>query len=199
VAAAGVCALAILLIARVVTALSYGASLLLVRGNTGDLAGWTLGGILVDLLLAAAGVLLLAERNRVAALLLEAPAELAGAGGGERSRGGERSAGGERPEGSESSKAGASGVSVEAGDTRWQLPAMRFLGLVLVVWHLPAVASAIGVFVKWWLRPVGFDLRAQAIDRIPPAATGLVAGLYFLLLFPAGLSSIWRRLLPLHE
>jgi hypothetical protein len=162
VAAAGVCALAILLIARVVTALSYGASLLLVRGNTGDLAGWTFGGILVDLLLAAAGVLLLAERHRVAARLVEVPADL-------------------------------------AGETPWQLPAMRFLGLVLVVWHLPALASAGGVFVKWWLRPVGFDLRAQAIDHIPPAATGVVAGLYFLLLFPAGLSSIWRRLRPLHE
>jgi hypothetical protein len=43
---------------------------------------------------------------------------------------------------------------------------------------------------------VGFDLRSQALDRIPPAATGVVAGLYLFLLFPAGLSAVWRRLRP---
>jgi hypothetical protein len=164
-ATVGVCMLAILLLARVVTALSYGASLLWLRGNTGDYVFWTAGGIVTDLLLAAAGGLLIARRHRVAARLLAIPAG---------------------PAGSARARAGAG----------WQLPAARFLGLAVLVWYLPELVSALSVFVKWGLRPVGFDLRSQALDRIPPAATGVVAGLYLFLLFPLGLSAVWRRLRP---
>jgi hypothetical protein len=161
-AAAGVCFLAILLLARAVTALSYGASLLWLRGNAGDALGWTAGGMTVDLLLAAAGAALIAGRWRVAARLLADPG----------------------------------GDADDAGNTgeRWPLPAARFLGLVVLVWHLPELAAALSVFVKWWLRPVGFDLRSQALEHIPPAATGVIAGLYLFLLFPAGLPGAWRRL-----
>jgi hypothetical protein len=175
IATAGVCAIAVLLVARVVTALSYGISLLVVRDNTGDIAGWTIGGILVDLLLTAAGLLLVARRTRVAALLFGLP----------RATGVPVSA-----------RAGATvdALGTAAGDGAWQLPAMRFLGLALLVWHLPALASALSVFVKWRLRPMGFDLRSQALFDLPPAATGVLAGAYFLLLFPAGLGGVWRRL-----
>ncbi len=170
-ATVGVCMLAILLLARVVTALSYGASLLWLRGNTGDYVFWTAGGIVTDLLLAAAGGLLIARRHRVAARLLAIPARSAG-------------------------PAGAAGAARARAGAGWQLPAARFLGLAVLVWYLPELVSALSVFVKWGLRPVGFDLRAQALDRIPPAATGVVAGLYLFLLFPAGLSAVWRRLRP---
>jgi hypothetical protein len=164
-ATVGVCLLAVLLLARVVTALSYGASLLWQRGNTGDYVFWTAGGIVTDLLLAAAGGVLIARRHRVAARLLASPA----------------------------GPAGPTGTRAAAG---WQLPAARFLGLAVLVWYLPELVSALSVFVKWGLRPVGFDLRSQALDRIPPAATGVAAGLYLFLLFPAGLSAVWRRLRP---
>jgi hypothetical protein len=164
IAAAGVCAVAILLVSRAVTAASYGLSLLVVRDNTGDLAGWTIGGILVDLLMTAAGLLLVARRNQVAAHLCGLPASAAGA------------------------------DPAAAAEIAWQLPAMRFLGLALLVWHLPSLASALSVFVKWWLRPEGFDLRSQALYDLPPAATGVLAGAYFLLFFPAGLGGAWRRL-----
>jgi len=90
----------------------------------------------------------------------------------------------------------AAGTAAGAG---WQLPAARFLGLTVLVWYLPELVSAISVFVKWGLRPVGFDLRSQALDRIPPAAVGVIAGLYLFLLFPAGLSAAWRRLQPRRE
>jgi hypothetical protein len=164
-ATVGACLLAVLLLARVVTALSYGASLLWQRGNTGDYVFWTAGGIVTDLLLAAAGGVLIARRHRVAARLLASPA----------------------------GPAGPTGTRAAAG---WQLPAARFLGLAVLVWYLPELVSALSVFVKWGLRPVGFDLRSQALDRIPPAATGVAAGLYLFLLFPAGLSAVWRRLRP---
>jgi hypothetical protein len=164
-ATVGVCLLAVLLVARVVTALSYGASLLWLRGNTGDYVFWTAGGIVTDLLLAAAGGVLVAKRHRVAARLLAMPA-------------------------------GPAGTTAGAG---WQLPAARFLGLAVLVWYLPELVSALSVFVKWGLRPVGFDLRSQALDRIPPAATGVIAGLYLFMLFPAGLSAVWRRLRPRRE
>jgi len=72
-AAAGVCFVAILLITRVASALTYALSLLLPRGQEADFGGWTIGGILLDLLLAAAGLLLVAGRNRVAARLLALP------------------------------------------------------------------------------------------------------------------------------
>jgi hypothetical protein len=159
-ATVGVCLLAILLLARVVTALCYGTSLLWLRGNTGDYVFWTVGGIVADLLLAAAGGALIAKRHRVAARLLASPP-------------------------------GSAGTTAGAG---WQLPAARFLGLAVLVWYLPELVSALSVFVKWGLRPVGFDLRSQALDRIPPAATGVIAGLYLFMLFPAGLSAVWRRL-----
>jgi len=164
-ATVGVCLLAVLLLARVVTALSYGASLLWLRGNTGDYVFWTTGGIVTDLLLAAVGGLLIARRHRIAGRLL----------------------------------AGPSGSAEIAAGAGWQLPAARFLGLVVLVWYLPELASALSVFVKWGLRPVGFDLRSQALDRIPPAATGVIAGLYLFLLFPAGLSAVSRRLQPRRE
>ena len=176
-ATVGVCMLAVLLLARVVTALSYGASLLWQRGNTGDYVFWTAGGIVTDLLLAAAGGLLIARRHRVAARLLAIPAGPAGAA---------RSAGSAGSAGSARARAGAG----------WQLPAARFLGLAILVWYLPELVSALSVFVKWGLRPVGFDLRSQALDHIPPAATGVAAGLYLFVLFPAGLSAVWRRLRP---
>src|SRR6202034_4244453 len=70
IATAGVCAVAVLLLARAVTAVSYGISLLVIRDNTGDIAGWTIGGILVDAFMTAAGLLLIARRTRVAARLL---------------------------------------------------------------------------------------------------------------------------------
>src|ERR1700720_3628227 len=167
-ATVGVCMLAVLLLARVVTALSYGASLLWQRGNTGDYVFWTAGGIVTDLLLAAVGGLLIARRHRVAARLLALPA------GG----------------------AGAAPVPAGGAGAGWQLPAARFLGLAVLVWYLPELVSALSVFVKWGLRPVGFDLRSQALDRIPPAATGVAAGVYLFLLFPAGLSAVWQRLRP---
>jgi hypothetical protein len=166
IAAAGVCAVAILLVARAVTAVSYGISLLVVRDNTGDITGWTIGGILVDLLMTAAGLLLVARRTRVAARLFGLPPTAAAA------------------------------DPAAAADVAWQLPAMRFLGLALLAWHLPSLASALSVFVKWWLRPEGFDLRSQALYDLPPAATGVLAGAYFFLLFPAGLGGAWRRLRP---
>lgn len=178
-AAAGVCFLAILLLARAVTALSYGASLLWLRGNAGDSVFWTAGGIVTDLLLAAAGALLIARRERVAGRLLAAPPAAAAAGGDPRP--------------------GRAADARPAAGLAWQLPAARFLGLAVLVWYLPELTSAASVFVKWWLRPAGFDLRSQAIDRLPPAATGVLAGLYFLLLFPAGLPAVWRRLRPLRE
>jgi hypothetical protein len=156
-AAVGVCFLAILLLARAVTALSYGVSLLWQRGNAGDYVFWTAGGIVTDLLLAAGGVAMVAGRNRIAAHLL-------------------------------------GGREAPAAAPDWQLPAARFLGLAVLVWYLPELVSAASVFVKWWLRPVGFDLRSQALERIPPAAVAVIAGLYFLLLFPAGLSGVSRRL-----
>lgn len=168
-AVVGVCLLAVLLLARVVTALSYAASLLWLRGDTGDTRFWTAGGIVTDLLLAAVGAAMVARRHRVAARLLATPARPAGATAG------------------------------DAAATGWQLPAARFLGLVVVAWYLPDLVSALSVFVKWWLRPVGFDLRSQALERLPPAATGLIAGLYLLLLFPAGLPGVWRRLRPVRE
>jgi hypothetical protein len=167
-ATVGVCLLAVLLLARVVTALSYGASLLWLSGNAGDYVFWTAGGIVTDLLLAAAGGVLIARRHRVAARLLASP-----------------------PGG-----AGSSGPTRTGAGAGWQLPAARFLGLTVLVWYLPELVSALSVFVKWGLRPVGFDLRSQALDRIPPAATGVVAGVYLFLLFPAGLSAVWRRLRP---
>jgi hypothetical protein len=166
IAAAGVCAVAILLVARAVTAASYAISLLVVHDNTGDIAGWTIGGILVDLLMTAAGLLLVARRTRIAARLFGVPPAAAGAG------------------------------TAASGEDAWQLPAMRFLGLALLVWHLPSLASALSVFLKWWLRPEGFDLRSQALYDLPPAATGVLAGTYFFLLFPAGLGGAWRRLRP---
>lgn len=163
-AAAGVCFVAILLVSRVATALTYAVSLLLPRGERSALGGWTIGGILLDLLLAAAGLLLVARRDRVAARLLALPPdEAAGA-----------AAGGEGP--------------------AWQLPALRFAGLTIVVWYLPDAASALSVCVRWLWQPAGFDLRSQAIDRLAAAGTGIIAGLYLLLLFPAGLSALWRRL-----
>jgi hypothetical protein len=165
IATVGVCMLAVLLLARVVTALSYGASLLWQRGNTGDYVFWTAGGIVTDLLLAAVGGALIARRHRAAARLLAIPA----------------------------GRAGAAPTTAGAG---WQLPAARFLGLAVLVWYLPELVSALSVFVKWRLRPVGFDLRSQALDHIPPAATGVIAGLYLFMLFPAGLSTVWRRLRP---
>jgi hypothetical protein len=164
-ATVGVCLLAVLLLARVATAVSYGASLLWRRGNTGDYVFWTAGGIVADLLLAAAGALLIARRRRIAARLLASPS-------------------------------GPPGTTAGAG---WQLPATRFLGLAILVWYRPELVSALSVFVKWWLRPAGFDLRSQALDRLPPAAAGALAGLYLFLLFPAGLSAVWRRLLPHRE
>jgi len=166
-ATVGVCLLAVLLLARVVTALSYGVSLLWLRGggNTGDYVFWTAGGIVTDLLLAAVGGALIARRHRIASRLLADPS-------------------------------GSAGTAAGAG---WQLPAARFLGLAILVWYLPELVSALSVFVKWGLRPVGFDLRSQALDRIPPAATGVIAGLYLFLLFPAGLSAVARRLQPSRE
>jgi len=165
IATVGVCMLAVLLLARVVTALSYGASLLWQRGNTGDYVFWTAGGIVTDLLLAAVGGVLIARRHRAAARLLAIPA-------------------------------GRAGAAPTTAGTGWQLPAARFLGLAVLVWYLPELVSALSVFVKWRLRPVGFDLRSQALDHIPPAATGVIAGLYLFMLFPAGLSAVWRRLRP---
>ncbi|MBV8201277.1 MAG: hypothetical protein JOZ15_11695, partial [Acidobacteria bacterium] len=85
------------------------------------------------------------------------------------------------------------GASAGAG---WPLPASRFLGLTVLVWYLPELVSAMSVFVKWWLRPAGFDLRSQAAERLPPAAVAVIAGLYFLLLFPYGLPGAWRRRRP---
>ena len=167
-ATVGVCLLAVLLLARVVTALSYGASLLWLSGNAGDYVFWTAGGIVTDLLLAAAGGVLIARRHRVAARLLVVPP----------------------------GPAGSSGPTRTGAGAGWQLPAARFLGLAVLVWYLPELVSALSVFVKWGLRPVGFDLRSQALDRIPPAATGVAAGVYLFLLFPAGLSAVWRRLRP---
>jgi hypothetical protein len=165
-ATVGVCLLAVLLLARVVTALSYAVSLLWLRGgNTGDYVFWTAGGVVTDLLLAAVGGALIAGRRRIAARLLAGPS-------------------------------GSAGTAPGAG---WQLPAARFLGLTVLVWYLPELVSALSVFVKWGLRPVGFDLRSQALDRIPPAATGVIAGLYLFLLFPAGLSAVARRLQPRRE
>lgn len=166
-ATVGVCLLAVLLLARVVTALSYGASLLWLRGggNTGDYVFWTAGGIVTDLLLAAAGAALIARRHRIAARLL----------------------------------AGPSGAAKTAAGAGWQLSAARFLGLAILVWYLPELASALSVFVKWGLRPTGFDLRAQALDRLPPAATGVIAGVYLFVLFPIGLSAVARRLQPRGE
>jgi hypothetical protein len=169
VAAAGVCGVAILLVARVVPATAYGVSVLLAHDNTGDLMGWTAAGILVDLLLALTGLLLLARCRGVASRLTAPPA------------------------------AGARRRDVPRPPAAWDLAAVRFLGLVMVVWHLPALASAISTFVKWWLRPVGFDLRIQAIDSLPPAAVGILAGLYLLLLFPAGLRGVARRLHPARD
>jgi hypothetical protein len=180
-AAAGVCLLAILLLSRAVTALAYGVSLLWLRGNAGDVRGWTTAGMLVDLLLAAGGALLIAARHRVAARLVSGSRPRAGTGDG----GGAGTAAGD-------GDAPAAGGG--AGAASWELPAMRLLGLGVLVWHLPELASAVSVFVKWWLRPEGFDLRSQAIDRIPPAAIGVAAGLYFLLAFPAGLGPLARRL-----
>jgi hypothetical protein len=168
-ATAGVCMLAVLLLARVVTALSYGASLLWQRGNAGDYVFWTTGGIVTDLLLAAAGGLLIARRHRVAARLLAMPAGRAGT---------------------------APAPATATAGAGWQLPAARFLGLAVLVWYLPELVSALSVFVKWGLRPEGFDLRSQALEHIPPAATGVAAGVYLFLLFPAGLSAVWRHLRP---
>jgi hypothetical protein len=182
IAAAAVCAVAILLLARFVTAASYGVSLLLIRSNAGDLTAWTLGGILVDLVMTAIGFLLLVRRDRVAAHLLRPlppPGSRAGRGPAQRP--------GASP---------AAAPETAAGGTPWQLPALRFTGLALLAWHLPSLASALSVFVKWQLRPIGFDLRSQALYDIPPAATGVLAGLYLLLLFPAGMSAVWRRLRP---
>ncbi|MBV8200238.1 MAG: hypothetical protein JOZ15_06410 [Acidobacteria bacterium] len=166
-ATVGVCLLAVLLLARVVTALSYAVSLLWLRGggNSGDYVFWTAGGVVTDLLLAAVGGALIARRHRIAARLLAGPP-------------------------------GSAGTAPGAG---WQLPAARFLGLTVLVWYLPELTSAVSVFVKWGLRPVGFDLRAQALDRIPPAATGVLAGLYLFWLFPTGLSVVSRRLQPPRE
>jgi hypothetical protein len=178
-AAVGVCFLAILLLARAVTALSYGVSLLWLRGNTGDYVFWTAGGIVTDLLLAAAGAAMVAGRNRVAAYLLA---------GGEARPGG-------RPKTGPPATSGPPGGEAAAGAARdWQLAAVRFLGLAVLVWYSPELVSAASVFVKWWLRPAGFDLRSQAVERLPPAAVAVLAGLYFLLLFPAGLSGVSRRL-----
>jgi len=168
-ATVGICMLAVLLLARVVTALSYAASLLWQGGNAGDYVFWTAGGIVTDLLLAAVGGLLIARRHRVAARLLALPAGRAGA---------------------------APAPAPAPAGAGWQLPAARFLGLAVLVWYLPELVSALSVFVKWGLRPVGFDLRSQALDHIPPAATGVIAGLYLFLLFPAGLSAVQRRLRP---
>ena len=177
-AAAGVCALAILLLSRSVTALSYGTSLLFVRSNPGDFVGMTIGGILLDVLVVAAGLLLIVKRRQIAAFLLEQPAEE-----------GRALTPARRPV----------APAATLGDSGWQLPAMRFLGLSMLVMYLPELASALAVFVKWWLRPIGFDLREEAIGRIPPAATGVIAGLYFFLLFPDGMSAVWRRLRALQE
>jgi len=63
-----------------------------------------------------------------------------------------------------------------------------------VVWYLPDAASALSALVRSRFQPAGFDLRNQALDHLPAAATGIVAGLYLLLLFPAGVGSVWRRL-----
>jgi hypothetical protein len=170
----GVSLLGVLLLARVVTALSYAASLLWLRADqqrAADVSGWTIAGILVDLLLAAGGALLIGGRRRVAARLLAAPPP---AGGGRQ----------------------AASADADADVARWQLPAVRLLGLAVLVWHLPELASAASAFVKWWLRPMGFDLRAQAVERLPPAIIGFAAGLYLLLAFPAGLGGIARRLQP---
>jgi hypothetical protein len=183
-AAAGVCFLAILLLARAVTASSYGVSLLWLRGNAGDYVFWTAGGIVTDLLLAAGGVAMVAGRNRLAAhLLATAPADA-------------RRAGTASPTGTTGpdDPAGPIAPAAPATGADWQLPAARFLGLGVLVWYLPEVVSAGSVFVKWWLRPAGFDLRSQAIERLPPAAVGVIAGLYFLLLFPKGMPAVWRRL-----
>ena len=164
-AAAGVCFVAILLVSRVATALTYAISLLLLpRGERSAFGGWTIGGILLDLLLAAAGLLLVARRDRVAARLLALPPDEAAA----------AAAGGEAP--------------------AWQLPGLRFVGLTLVVWYLPDAASALSVFVRGLWQPPGFDPRSQASDRLAAAGTGILAGLYLLLLFPAGLSALWHRL-----
>lgn len=167
VAAAAVCGIAILLIGRVVPATAYGVSVLLAHDNTGDLIGWTAAGILVDLLLAVAGILLLLRCRRVAAWLAASGAASA------------RPDGGRRRE--------------DPPPAPWNLMWMRFLGLAMVVWHLPALASAVSTFVKWRLRPIGFDLRVQAVENLTPAAVGILAGLYLLLLFPAGLRTVWRR------
>jgi hypothetical protein len=48
--------------------------------------------------------------------------------------------------------------------------------------------------VRGLWQPAAFDLRSQAIDRLAAAGTGIIAGLYLLLLFPTGLSAPWRRL-----
>lgn len=184
IAAAGVCTVAVFLVARVVTALSYLVALFVVRDNTGDVAGWTIGGILVDLLMTAIGVLLIVRRDSVAARLFARPAADGATA---------------RPERAASSAIDPAALRAapRAADIAgWQLPAMRFLGLALLAWHLPAAVSALSVFVKWWLRPVGFDLRGQALFDLPPALTGVLAGAYFLLLFPAGLGGAWRRLRP---
>jgi hypothetical protein len=174
-AAIGASLLGVLLLARVVTALSYAASLLWLRGNAADVSGWTIAGILVDLLLAAAGALLIAARHRVAARLLAMPRT-------------------SPPAPAPSGKSPAD--RVRGNVATWQLPALRLFGLAVLVWYLPELASAASVFVKWWLRPMGFDLRTQAIQHIPPAATGVAAGLYLLLAYPAGLGPVARRLQP---
>jgi hypothetical protein len=165
-AALGVCALAILLLARFVTAASFGTLMLLNHDSNGDFLGWTGAGVALDVLLTALGVWLVVKRLRVAAYLL-----------------------GARPPVPEADRSRAGAVP----DTGWQLPALRFLGLTLVVWHLPALASAVATFIKWWLRPVGFDLRYQAIGNLPPAVVGIGAGLYFLLLPGGFLGGLWRR------
>jgi hypothetical protein len=204
-AAAGVCLLAILLLSRAVTALAYGVSLLWLRGNAGDVRGWTTAGMLVDLLLAAGGALLIAARHRVAARLVAGSPPRAGSS--DRDGAG-MAAGRTAVDGSAEDDAPAAGAGDAlaaddgdapaagsgAGGASWELPVMRLLGLGVLVWHLPELASAVSVFVKWWLRPQGFDLRAQTIERIPPAAIGVAAGLYFLLAFPAGLGPLARRL-----
>jgi hypothetical protein len=198
IAAAAVCAVAILLLARFVTAVSYGVSLLVIRSNAGDLTAWTLGGILVDLLMVAIGLLLLARRDRVAVHLLRplpppgsrASRRLAPQPGAPSGAAQSVAPGGA----AQSTDPGGAAAAAAGGGTPWQLPALRFTGLALLAWHLPSLASAVSVFVKWQLRPVGFDLRSQALYDIPPAATGVLAGLYLFLLFPSGMSAVWRRL-----
>ncbi len=180
VAVAGVCALAILLLSRIVTAASYSTWLLFTRNSQGDLFGYTAAGVAVDLLLVVAGLWLLSRRLPVAAALLGPSPAAAAAGRGDRRDPGDRDEPGEPRDRS----------------LAWQLPALRFLGLAILVWYLPALASALGVLVKWQARPMGFNLRQQAFDQIPGAATGILAGLYFLLLFPRGLGPAWRRLRP---